>query len=307
MNPHISTILKAWGLNANRIRKPPDAKLAQVYLVEDGYVLRSRPFETDTPARFAAECDLYGYVAELTGFCFPQYQRCKFGARFVIGEDCFWTLHKLIPGYPLGRWFELYRMDVSVNRQVLNTLCSLHKATTGCFNEKIIDRTRLLELVSPALAEAPVFLSVDALERLGTAFDRVASYCGSYPPEAGCFVHGDYHHGNILAQNGRIVGFIDLDWCRVSSYYEGLAFTLMMLLRDYENWSPNFRWPVYRKILDYYGFNGDAAILNDHLILYALFDCAVFKSARFKEAKAFFEYQKQFLEAVCRDLTAEGF
>jgi hypothetical protein len=38
-----------------------------------------------------------------------------------------------------------------------------------------------------------------------------------------------------------------------------------------------------------------------------VFDCAVFKSARFKEAKAFFEYQKQFLEAVCRDLTAEGF
>jgi hypothetical protein len=33
MNPHISTILKAWGLNANRIRKPPDAKLAQVYLL----------------------------------------------------------------------------------------------------------------------------------------------------------------------------------------------------------------------------------------------------------------------------------
>jgi aminoglycoside phosphotransferase len=31
------------------------------------------------------------------------------------------------------------------------------------------------------------------------------------------------HHGNILAQNGRIVGFIDLDWCRVSSYYEDLA------------------------------------------------------------------------------------
>jgi hypothetical protein len=104
-------------------------------------------------------------------------------------------------------------------------------------------------------------------------------------------------------KNGRIVGFIDLDWCRVSSIYEDLAFTLMMLLRDYENWSYAFRWSVYSEILDYYDFSGDPVLLNDHLILCALFDCAVFKSSNFDKAAAFFKYQKQFLETACRDLT----
>jgi aminoglycoside phosphotransferase (APT) family kinase protein len=147
---------------------------------------------------------------------------------------------------------------------------------------------------------------VKALKRLQTAHERVTSYCRSYPPDVGCFVHGDFHHGNILAQNGRILGFIDLDWCRISSFYEDLAFTLMMLLRDYENWSYSFRWSAYREMIDYYGFNGDTSLLNDHLILYALFDCGVFKSAHFEDAKNFFKYQTQFLETICLDLTASG-
>ena len=68
---------------------------------------------------------------------------------------------------------------------------------------------------------------------------------------------------------------------------------------------PVFRWPVYRELLEIYDFKGDAALLNDHLILYALFDCAVFKSADFDESLAFFEYQKRFLESICRNLPAE--
>ena len=238
IGPHIPGILEAFGLDTQRICQPPDAKLAQVYLVEDRYVLRSRPLEPDTPERFAAECVLCDDVAKLTGFCFPQYEPCKTGACYVMEKNCFWTLHRLIPGRPLGGWFELHRIDPSVNRQVLDTLRLLHTKTAGRFDDKFVDRTRLLQLVSPALLQASGFLKSTVLARLETAFDRVARFCGSYASQEGCFVHGDFHHGNILAHAGRIVGFIDLDWCRVSSPYEDLAFTLMMMLRDYENWSP---------------------------------------------------------------------
>jgi len=300
MKPRTSKILKLFNLDASRIQKPSDAMLAQVYLVDDRYVLRSRPYEKETPALFAAECELCEQVAGLTGFRFPKYQRPMTGDCFIVDEGYLWTLHPIIPGRPLGRWFELYKVDPSVNRQVLNTLNKLHKTTTGCFDESIIDRRRLLDLVTPAMADAREFLSARALERLGVAFDRVKRYCESYPPEKSCFVHGDFHHGNILAQKGRIVGFIDLDWCRVGSFYEDFAFSLMMLLRDYKHWSYEFRWSVYRTMLDYYDFDGDVVLLNDHLILYALFDCAVFKSSSFDNAAAFFNYQKQFLEAVCR-------
>ena len=306
MNPHIGKILNGYGLKTPRLSRPADAKLAQVYFVDDLYVLRSRPFETDTTARFEAERHLYGKVAELTGFKFPQYEPYKSGTFFVIEDDCFWTLHKLIPGHPLGSWFDLHRIEPAVNRRVLKALGRLHEVTKGFFDEKTIDRTRLLLLVAPALEKAPDYIGRSALVRLQSAFESVKKFCRSYPPQAGCFVHGDFHHGNILAQGDRISGFIDLDWCRVGSFYEDLAFTMMMLLRDYKNWSPAFRWPLYRGMLDDYGFKGDAALLNDHLILYALFDCAVFQSAHFDEAKAFFDYQKRFLESVCRTLPIES-
>jgi aminoglycoside phosphotransferase (APT) family kinase protein len=307
MIQHISSILKAFGLKANQISKPPDAMLAQVYLVDDRFILRSRPFKPTTLKRFVSECELCEIVTELTGFRFPKYRRSSSGAHYVIEGINFWTLHKLIPGRPLGSWFKLHHIDPSVNREVMNVLYRLHITTTGCFNEKSIDRTHLLESVRSALIEASDFLSENALERLKIAFDRVKKYCESYPPEVGCFVHGDFHHGNILGHKDRIIGFIDLDWCRVSSPYEDLAFTLMMLLRDYKNWSLNFRWTVYREMLSFYNFKEDAMLLNDYIILYALFDCAVFKRSQFDNAKAFFEYQKRFLEAVCNAMTIEGY
>lgn len=300
MNRQTLDILKSFGLDAGRIQKPADAMLAQVYLVDDQYILRSRPYEKGTAERFAAECDLCGRVADLTGFCFPVYEQCTTGERFVVDESRFWTLHRIIPGRPLGKWFELHRIDPSVNRKVLKTQRQLHKMTRGCFDQKIIDRSRLLELVTPARADARDFLSARAYNRLQSAFERVTRYCASHAPEMSCFVHGDFHHGNILAQKGRIVGFIDLDWCRAGSFYEDFAFTLMMMMRDYQNWSHAFRWDRYHAILDGYGFEGDAVLLNDHLILYALFDCIVFKFSSFENANAFYTYQKRFLEAVCR-------
>ena len=304
MNTHALNILKRFGLLASRIQKPSDAMLAQVYLVDDRYILRSRPFEKDTMERFAVECELCDHVAALTEFRFPQYLQSVSGHSYVIDNDLFWTLHEIIPGRPLGSWFELHRIDPSIHRTVLQTLHQLHRLTTGCLDEKFIDRRRLLGLIAPAMEEAPGFLSTRALDRLGLAYERVKNYCNTYPPEMGCFVHGDFHHGNILADNGRIIGFIDLDWCRVGSFYEDFAFSLMMMLRDYNEWSHEYPQPVYRSILENYGFEGDAELLIDHLILYALFDCTVFKYSTFENANAFFEYQKLFLESVCLEKPA---
>ena len=299
MHCQIHEILNDFGIETKGIRRPADAMLAQVYFVNERYVLRSRPLESKTPARFVAERRLCDQVTTLTGFHFPKYEQSKSGNRFVIGGSSFWTLHKRIPGHPLGSWFELHRVDPSVTCQVLNALHELHKRTTGCFDEKLIKRTHLFKLLAPALAQAPDFLSVKTMKRLRSALSRVKRFCELYQSNESGFVHGDFHHGNILAHNGRIIGFIDIDWCHVGSYYEDLAFTLMMLLRDYESWSCAFRLPLFHNLLDCYGFEGDLSLLFDFMILYALFDCSVFKSARFDNVVAFFEYQKKFIEAMC--------
>jgi len=49
------------------------------------------------------------------------------------------------------------------------------------------------------MIEASDFPSVNALDRLRIAFNSAEKHRGLYPPEACCFVHGDFHHGNILA------------------------------------------------------------------------------------------------------------
>ncbi|MEN8118631.1 MAG: right-handed parallel beta-helix repeat-containing protein [Bacteroidota bacterium] len=55
----------------SRVYRPSDAMLAQVYVVDDQFILRSRPYESDTPVRFAPECNLCDQVARVTGFRFP--------------------------------------------------------------------------------------------------------------------------------------------------------------------------------------------------------------------------------------------
>jgi aminoglycoside phosphotransferase (APT) family kinase protein len=300
MNEGVRRALNFFGVQAQSIKKPPEAKLASVYIVDDRYLLRSRRCLDNTATSFAAERELLRIVSDLTGYEFPHYQPSEEGKYFFVDRQSFWTLHKLIPGQPLGNWFELHRVPSQVDRQVVACLRQLHDSTLGRFAEPFISRAFFPELLRPALTEAPTFLTEYSLQRIHSSFRRVKEFTTAYPARQACFVHGDFHHGNILAHKGRIVGFVDLDWCRVGHAFEDLGFTMMMFLRDYKTWSTELRWQRHHEVLSYYGFNGDPSILNDYIALYALFDCGVFKSATFEGATKFYEYQKSFLETLCR-------
>jgi aminoglycoside phosphotransferase (APT) family kinase protein len=156
-------------------------------------------------------------------------------------------------------------------------------------------------LIRPVLEDASAFLTAHAVHRLHVSFQRVNGFSGRYPAGEACFVHGDFHHGNIIVERGNVVGFIDLDWCRAGHPLEDLGFTMMMLLRDYDTWSPTFRRQRYDELLSLYRYNSDLSVLNDYIILYALFDCDCFKNAAFKSAEDFHTYQKSFLETLCRE------
>lgn len=303
MNEIVQRALKCFGLPARSIKKPSDAKLASVYIVDDRYVLRSRPCLDNTRTSFDAERELLGLVGDLTGCQFPQYQVSERGEYFFIDGRTFWTLHRLIPGRPLGSWYELHRLPSHVDQQVMTALRRLHDSTKGRFAEHRISRTFLADLVEPVLIEVSAFLNEESLRRIHSAFLRIKEFSRSFPAKEACFVHGDFHHGNILAHEGIIVGYIDLDWCRIGNALEDLGFTMMMLLRDYENWSTQFRWQRYRELLDRYGFDDDPLILNDCIALYALFDCHVFRAATFKNSIDFHAYQMSFLETLCKTFT----
>ncbi len=302
MSESLQRALNFFGLQARSIKRPPEAKLASVYLIDDCYVLRSRVLLDNTEKRFAAERKLLEWVAGLTGYQFPDYQPSKLGRYFFVDGGFFWTVHPLIPGQPLGNWYELHMVASHTDRQVMATLRRIHDSTTGHFAETDLSRTFLLEMLQPILKEASTFLSEDLRRRIRSSFRRVRDFSGAYHPKQACFVHGDFHHGNILVDKGEVVGFIDLDWCRVGHALEDLGFTIMMLLRDYKTWSTEFRWQRYEDILQAYGFSEAPFVLNDYIALYALFDCSVFRSATFERAVEFYEYQKAFLKMVCRTI-----
>jgi len=306
ISDHVKHTLESFDVTPRSIKKPPDAKLAEVYIVDDRYVLRSRPLQENTEAHYHVERALLELTARLTGYALPKYLPCRGGEHFFPDGQFFWTLHELIPGHTLGKWFELHTIPSHVDRQVMSTLRKLHEATKGRFDPSSISRMYFLDMIRPAMGEASAFLSRDSLQRIRASFRRVEAFSGLYTSGEACFVHGDFHHGNVLAHDGDVVGFIDLDWCRVGNLFEDLGFTLMMLLRDYETWSAAFRQQRYNDILSFYGFDGDASLLGDYTALYALFDCAVFKSATFDKAVNFYEYQKSFLETLCRTLVKSG-
>ncbi len=299
---NVQVVLKAFGVSARNIKKPPDAKLASVYIIDDDYVLRSRGSLEHTPALYEAERERLAAVAALTGYSFPNYQNSRDGKAYVVDNGSFWTLHRLIPGRTLGNWYELHKVPSQADKQVLTALHRLHDDTKGRFAEEKLSRTFLPDRIELLLEDAPVFLHERSVRRLVASFQRVKGASERYPATEACFVHGDFHHGNIIVNQGDVVGFIDLDWCRAGLPLEDLGFTMMMLLRDYNTWSPAFRRQRYEELLSLYRYNGDVSLLNDYIILYALFDCDCFKNAGFEKAADFHDYQIAFLEGLCRDL-----
>jgi thiamine kinase-like enzyme len=299
---NVGEVLKAFALSPRDIHQPRDAKLASVYILDGLHVLRSREFREDTCERFSAERERLRTVAERTGYSFPRYLAAANKKHYVIDRGCFWTLHRLIRGRTLGNWYELHRVLSPVDRQVLTALRRLHERTRGCFDEGKVSRAFLTDRIRPLLEEAGSFLTAESRRRIHGSFLRVKSFSETYSAAESCFVHGDFHHGNIIANKGRVVGFIDLDWCRVGHPAEDLGYTMMMLLRDYASWSAAFRRKRYEDLLSLYRYHGDRSILNDQIVLYALFDCGVFKNADFERAEYFHAYQKMFLETVCMEL-----
>ena len=169
-NENVQRALTFFGVQARSIKKPTDAKLASVYIVDDRYVLRSRSRADNIETRFAAERDLLDFVTGLTGYRFPNYLPSNQGEHFFVDGQYLWTLHELIPGKTLGNRYELHVIPSHVDKQVMAALRRLQDATMGRFTEMLISRTFFPELLQPVLAEAPAFLTEYSLRRIESCF-----------------------------------------------------------------------------------------------------------------------------------------
>lgn len=303
--PEILGVAALFGLHPQTVHRPENAKLTSVFVLDELYILRGRPYLADTVSQFKREVALLEAVRPLIDLQVPTYHLAADGHYYALAHDTLWTMHSRLPGRTLGDWFELHLVDPSTHQRVMLSLAAIHRATRGHIPEHLIQRAYLPALVHPHLALLQSLLPPQVRQEVEHSLDRVVAHSSSLLTRETCFVHGDFHHGNLLADNSRApVATIDLNWCRGGSAYEDLGYTLMMLLRDYSRFSPKFRGDLFQRLLLAYGEPAiDPKILGDYLVLAAAFDCGVFSGGNFPEARRFLAYQVEFLAETVRSFS----
>ena len=285
-----------------RVEKPAHAALAFVYVLDDRFILRGRPFDSATVASFEAEQRLLHRLRSgLVPWSIPRPLPTRDGGRFAVQDDIFWTLHEALPGRILCPWQTLHQLDSAALENLVTTMRRLHDLTRGRLSGGVPER--FPAGVRRDLEHAGDPPSARARMRVELALHRIEQQARSFEAHQLAFVHGDFHYGNLLLDDdGRVTGLIDLDWCRVSHPLEDLAYTAMMLLRDYDRGVP--RLELLQPIADWYGVEPyERDLFHEYLLLYTLYDVQVFRQAiNLAQRDMYLEHQLDLLETLCARL-----
>lgn len=277
---------------------PPHAAIARVWMLGDAYVLRARAGGPGVAESFAREQALLERLAPLVTLGLPMPLAADDGQRHVLHDGDLWTLHRALPGRVLRPWQDLHRAPDDERRALLCALRDLHDRTAGRLGDG--DGNWLARDAGARFAEVRHLLSQRARARVDRALER---HRGRVPVPAPAFVHGDFHWGNLLVDaGGRVTGLVDLDWCRVADPVEDLAYTAMMLARDYDRGRP--RLDDLPRLLGWYGLPSDAGgAFAEAFVLYAMFDVHLFLGAAgLSGRERYVEHQVALLEEAVRAL-----
>ena len=207
-------------------------------------------------------------------------------------------MHEALEGTVILPWQELHGASQEQKRTLVRWLRDIQDATRGRFDGG--DPGRLVRDVGRRYQAIRTLLSSPVRRRVESALERIGTAFPGYRSSDLVFVHGDFHYGNILVDEVEsIAGLIDLDWCRVGHPMEDLAYTAMMLVRDYGN--DITRWEDIDGILGWYELDESLRDhFNDYLVLYTLFDIHLFQVAVNLDQKALYrEIQVRMLEEIC--------
>ncbi len=279
-------------------QKPSHAAIAQVWILDDRWVLRARTLDPGSLHAFQQEQALLERTRTVLQIELPRCVRTKDDALHVCHGDALWTLQAVLPGTIVRPWQTLHRASEQERRRLVQSLRHLHDATRGQLGAP--DWGWLIRDVSSRLGKLHRLISGAAQQRIATALHRVEEASACFGTDDACFVHGDYHWGNLLVDEaGDVTGLLDLDWCRVAHPLEDLAYTAMMLVRDYDAVEP--RLSTLARILGWYGLQArERALFDEYFILYTLFDVHLFRDAtELRDRERFFSYQRTLLERLC--------
>lgn len=301
---HLRNIAKEFGVTFEGVEEPRHAILPTVFLLDRAHVLRVRLLTH--LEEFRRWASLLEQVHERIPFTVSLPMRAKTGHPYVIDGERFWYLSPYLPGKILAPWQSIHEASDDDTERVLEALRKLHDSTVGMTAHEHEEPTRFSLDIREKLAATKHLLSPHAERRLALALERIAAHERMLHPEDLCFVHGDFHHGNVLVDDrGAIRGLIDFDFCRIGHPFEDLGFTMMMCLGRYESDAFRFDELLFQKILQWYGLPPkEHSLLAEYLLAALLIDLASFADADEYGAMENREWYLRFQISMTQDLCA---
>ena len=274
---NIKRVTTKFGITFRTCEQPDAATLARVYIINGDLILRGRKLSEESAVGFEHEQKVLNRVRIELPIDIPQLLNAAGRELFVIDGGHLWTLYRAIRGQVFGNWYDMHLATLESHRTVMTLLRTIHSQTRGKGSD-IARPSTFFELYEPFRVDFENRLPPSIRKRVRLAGERFADFCRDVSPSTTCFIHGDYHHGNIVADSqGRPVGLIDLDWVHFGHPVEDLGFTLMMLNRRTDMPPEKIDSEMLGTLLQFYGEKPDREALADAMILFAALDLAMFE------------------------------
>ncbi len=304
----IDNVLRQYDIRYSDTRRSANAAISNVFIVDNRYVVRSRTLVPEIRIKFEAELERLEKVRKHVSFHLPIPIAARDGARFVIEDNQFWTVYPYIPGWVICTWNEFKKATSHQTRALMRALRKWHSETRGLLDLTDESRYQFVNEMKFILKKLNGIISQKEVDRGYAALQRIEKAAGQWDAADTVFVHGDFHHGNLVIDDkDEPIGLLDFDWSWIGTSVADVSYTVMMLIRRYHTERFQFPKQTVLQLLDWYGLPETSFLsFTDYLILYNLHDIHIFLSAPMPEQQHYLAYQRSMSEDLCRAFEKES-
>ena len=297
-----------FGVTFQNVSEPPNTFIPNVFILDQAYVLKGRIKDEGREKQIHEEYELLRVVEESVPFSLPLLLPTKEGKPFHSQSDRLWTLGRYLPGKPLGSWQEPSAMSDTQTKDAMEALRALHDRTRDGHWHEYVNLNDFVEERKKQLADVHHLLPPHVSQRISIALDRVRESRLPLSPKDLCFIHGDFHQGNIIVnKRGEISGLIDFDFCRIGHPFEDLGITVFTFLHDYRLPSFSFHEDYFHQLLEWYGIHKeDHSLFSEYLLVASLFVVWDFFRAQgvTKNSEYYLQYDLSMIHGLCERFTS---
>lgn len=246
--------------------------LSFVYFIDKKYVLRWRPLFEKTYEDFANERMILGEITPyIKPIRVPEFFQTKWGEYYFTEENILWSLTLFIPGDTLCGISDVSMLTEANKKLYMEWLFEFQQKTNELKQEK--SHYKFISWVEERYRTVQNYFTPEEQWSIQKALSGISRGEGEM-----CFVHGDYHPGNILIDTDKniITGLIDLDWCHVWSIYEDLSLIILSIIRDISQTHFVYSEATINDLLVFYPWQIDFQKLKKYILLRSVHDLSFF-------------------------------